>query len=604
MPVDRLRKGAGFLVLFLVYFALSLPLFSRDIALSSITVETYPDRLVKGEQGFVAVRVKMKDGFHVNSESPSEDYLVPTKVVFEDHPALEVERYLYPDPIRKKVFFSEKPLELFPEEFRVIVEFRVTGAITYPLSLKGKLFYQACNDINCLAPSEAELKAVWTGDEMPRGVVPTWLQRVRSENAENRPAADRSAEAATLLERFQDFSGGRRGGFLFLVFLFLQGLALNLTPCVYPMIPVTVALFTREGEGDSRSRALAYFCGLVMVFTLMGVVAAFTGMMFGGILQNTWILLLLSGFMVYLALDSFGVIRSGLLNSISGLGATRRFGDGLFGTFMAGALVGFVAAPCIGPFILGLVILVAKLGNILQGMLYFSLTGIGLAVPYLLFGFFSEKIKKLPRAGDWMVWTKQLFGFIILALAVYFLEPVVPQIVSRILYLLVIGSAGVFLGFVTKSGNLLGSFKVYKRLFGALILITAVLLGMKWFRPVEPGTQAEFLPYSSKTLAEALERGEPVLVDFYADWCIPCREMDHITFSNKTVVEFLERNRYVLLRADLTGKPGSELQQLVDRYQVIGVPTILVFKKELYPKPAVRVTGFLKPHPFLEKIKK
>ena len=221
---------------------------------------------------------------------------------------------------------------------------------------------------------------------------------------------------------------GDRGIFVTLLLVFLGGLALNLTPCVYPMIPITISYFGGQSQGKKGSlvaHACLYVIGMAVTYSVLGVFAAMTGSLFGTALQYPPVLIGIALVMVLLALSMFDVYEfrmPAFLNRLAG-GSQKGFA----GTFLMGLTVGIVAAPCIGPFVLGLLTYVGNKGNAFLGFVLFFVLALGMGVPFIVLGVFSGSIKKLPRSGAWMVWVRKVFGFILLAMAVYFLEPLFPD---------------------------------------------------------------------------------------------------------------------------------------------------------------------------------
>src|SRR3989338_1494430 len=211
---------------------------------------------------------------------------------------------------------------------------------------------------------------------------------------------------------------------LALLGIFLSGVALNLTPCVYPMLSVTVALFggkTEKRLGVAFGKALLYVAGMVFMYSFLGGFAALTGGFFGAILQNQWVLFAISLLMFILALSMFGLYEFQAPSAIlSWMGGVRRAGN--LGIFLSGLFVGIFAAPCIGPPIVALLTWVGQSTNPAFGFLVFFVLALGLGLPYLILGTFSGLLSKLPKSGEWLVWVIKVFGVILISLSLFYLS--------------------------------------------------------------------------------------------------------------------------------------------------------------------------------------
>ena len=230
---------------------------------------------------------------------------------------------------------------------------------------------------------------------------------------------------ARIVRRLEQALGGGQIWFA-LVLCFLGGLALNLTPCVYPMIGITVSYFgaqTRRGTRKAFGYAVAYFFGIVITYSVLGLVAASTGSLFGSLLQKPVVLIGIAVILVALAMSMFGAYEfqppQFLMKRVSGLSVTTDY----LGVFLLGTVVGIIAAPCIGPIIVALLVFVGQRGDLWIGWWLFFALAVGLGLPYVILGTYSSLISKLPRSGSWMKWIKYFFGVVLIGLALYFVRP-------------------------------------------------------------------------------------------------------------------------------------------------------------------------------------
>jgi thiol:disulfide interchange protein DsbD len=387
-----------------------------------------------------------------------------------------------------------------------------------------------------------------------------------------------------------------------LLAVFLGGLALNLTPCVYPLIPITVSYFGgRSGQsqgGGVLAHGLFYLGGLVLVNSVLGVTAALTGGLMGSALQSPVVLVLVAAVLTAFALSMFGLWEIKLPSFLTNAAAKGH--SGYFGSLFMGLTLGVVAAPCIGPFILGLLTWVASLGSPWLGFIIFFTLSLGLGLPLFVLALFSGKLDSLPRSGEWMLWVRKLMGWVLLGMAAYFLGPLLPHGGRYPLLALVALSGAVHLGWLERSKAAFKGFQ-WMRTFAALAgLILATYLAGVWLM-MGPGVS--WKPYSDGLLAMARQQGKPVIIDFYADWCAPCRELGDITLHDKRVVQLADQ-RFVMIKVDLTTKDQKLHPPLLAKYKVLGVPTVIFIDAKGQPRPELRLVDFLPADRFLARMKR
>ena len=251
--------------------------------------------------------------------------------------------------------------------------------------------------------------------------------------------------------------------------------------------------------------------------------------------------------------------------------------QGYFGSLFMGLTVGIVAAPCIGPFVLSLLTYVAAKGDPATGFILFFVLSMGLGLPYLFLGTFSGSIQNLPRSGEWMNWVKKVFGFIMIAMAVYFVSTLIPEVVYVILLTAVLISGGVVVGFLDKSQAGFSWFGRLKLLAGTLFILVGIWTAYgAWRTANAPGVNWQ--SYSEGLVEAAAAENKPVLIDFYADWCIPCKQLDKTLFSDVDVIATSER--FMTLKADLTQEKSEQTRALRQQYLVLGVPTIILLDSQ------------------------
>jgi thiol:disulfide interchange protein DsbD len=387
---------------------------------------------------------------------------------------------------------------------------------------------------------------------------------------------------------------------LTLVGVFLGGLALNLTPCVYPLIPITVSYFGGRGSekaGFLALHSLFYLLGLAVTNSTLGVVAALTGGLLGSVLQHPVVLIAVAAILVGLALSFFGLWELKLPQSLTQ--AASRSYSGYGGSLFMGLTLGVVAAPCIGPFLIGLLTYVASTGNPYLGFVLFFTLSLGLGIPLAILAFFSGRLERLPRSGEWMIWVRKLLGWVLLAMAAYFIKPLFHgHSAGIIVFALVILAAGVHLGFIDRTAGTLRSFNLLKKTVG---IGAVALAGYMAVSVITIGPGVAWQPYSEERVEQAVKMEKPTIIDFYADWCAPCRELEQITFHHPKVLKAAES--FSMLKVDLTRKGDPLHQVLLNRYEVRGVPTIVFLGPDGKEMENLRVVSFEEPEVFLEKMK-
>ncbi|HET6463330.1 MAG TPA: cytochrome c biogenesis protein CcdA, partial [Candidatus Krumholzibacteria bacterium] len=432
--------------------AMAIDLANQFGTPAAVTASGYVslNHVPQGGTAQVAVGVTTRAPWHINAHILSEDFLWPTRVKFIAPPGITVRGAVYPQGIEKKLEFSDKPLRLYEGTIYIGAMIDVAkDAPTDTLSIRAVVTYQACDNQKCLLPDSQEV-FIPVAVSKPEAAVDLAHSDIFdaidfASLTTNAPAdSNTAATAGTSADNGNSLASAiaKRGLWFGFVLVFLGGLALYLTPCVYPMIPITVGYFGGQTRGRSRetvSLALLYLLGMATMYSALGLIAAFTGSLFGAALQNKFVLMAIALVMIGLAMSMFGYYEIRIPERLAGVAGTGR--QGRTGAFLMGLTVGIVAAPCIGPFVLGLLTFVGEQHSLVLGFSLFFVLALGLGLPFVVLAVASGNIGRLPKSGEWMEWVRRLFGVVLLAMAAYFLRTVIGDHVYYALLgtLLVVG---------------------------------------------------------------------------------------------------------------------------------------------------------------------
>jgi thioredoxin:protein disulfide reductase len=366
------------------------------------------------------------------------------------------------------------------------------------------------------------------------------------------------------------------------------GLLVSLTPCVYPMITITVSVFgARQAKSRWQSFALsgAFMLGLVAMFTPLGVTAAITGKTFGSELSNPWVVVTLSAVFLALAASMFGAfdldLPEGLKNRLAGAG-----GAGYAGAFVLGMVCGPIAAPCTGPFLWGLLAWIAQTGSVTLGTVAMASFAVGLGTPFFLVGGLAMQ---LPKSGRWMLHIKSVMGMMLVIVALYFLGNAFPLMREWVspsrAFLALCGGlvvVGVALGAVHRSfDDESWGVRLSKGVGVALVcvasfaFISAAMIPERTLTWEGAHAQGGLLERLQSAKAKAEKEGRPLFMDFTADWCGACKEIEHKTFPDDRVQR--AAGRFVAIQMDMTDDGDPAVAQISKEYGIRGLPTLLLF---------------------------
>ncbi|MBU0655322.1 MAG: protein-disulfide reductase DsbD [Gammaproteobacteria bacterium] len=477
--------------------------------------------------------------------------------------------------------------------------------------------YQGCSDKTgvCYPPVKQVRELTLAG--LPKGV-----PMEQAEAAEVVPAAPVSAEDA-VTERMRDGSY-----FSTLLFFLLAGLGLALTPCVFPMIPILSGIVAGSSNLSPRKAfwlSLSYVLPMALTYAIVGVIAGLSGANLQVMFQNPWVIGTFAGLFVLLSLSMFGFYDLQMPTSIqSRLSeiSNRQQGGSFIGAGIMGVLSALIVGPCVTAPLIGALVYIAQTRDALLGGLSLFTLGLGMGIPLLMIGTSAGRL--LPRAGAWMDTTKAIFGIMMLGLAIWMLDRIVPIEVTMALTGILLIVSGIYMGALEKTNDEAGGWgRFWKSLglimlfYGAMVLFGVSAGSQNLLQPLKgvfgggyavatsvTETSLKFqrikgLQGLEQALAKAKSENRPVMLDFYADWCTSCKELEHNTFKSKAVIEALGNT--LLIQADVTANDEQD-KALNELFGLFGPPQVLFFKPDGEEIKAVRLAGYEAPEEFLTRI--
>ena len=526
-----------------------------------IEAEIQPPEIVAGWQGELIVLCDISSEFHVSDASSGMFSVLP-----EPQQGFQFGEPVYPEGE------AESYGVVYRGRISVTVPISVTkkvGPGQYKIAVQVK--FQSCEEAGmiCYPPDE---KTVESHVSIVSATAST-------------PA---SATGDTISDRLDRALA--KGSILAFLLVFLGGMLTSLTPCVYPMIPITIAVIGAQAAGGKLKGfilSLFYVLGIAITFSTLGVIAAKTGSLFGSVAQHPITIIIIASIFFIMGLSMLGVFVMQMPSSIASRLAGRK-GKGFIGALLTGLVAGLVVSPCISPLLVVILTWVARTGSVLLGIgLLFSFS-LGLGVLFILIGTFSGILKTLPKSGGWMEVIERGFGILLVVLALVFLKPIFPSW----MYL------GVWSVFFIVFGTFIGAFLPLekdipkKKKLGKAVGIIAVLVGafllffslaewrgfgkayMSENMKISGGSHSRWVGTDVEGFSQAEVLGKPVLMDFFAEWCPACRELDEKTWPDESVQSQLDH--YVAIKLDLT-KTTEESKALLKKYNVIGMPTVILF---------------------------
>lgn len=557
-----------------------------------VRMKADPDTLSAGQPGSLIVEIQLSQGYHVTAPKDGLFSVEP-----EAADGIEFEAPLYPDGVKEK--FGT----VYKGDIRVQIPFKVQpAAASGARTLAAKVTLQQCGESLgvCYRPEDVRVE--------------TRLQvrEVRDAKAPN-PAGTKGKDIAG---RVTDALA--KGSVTAFLLVFLGGLLTSFTPCVYPMIPITIAVIGAQASGKKLGGfilSLFYVLGIGVTFSALGMAAAKTGSLFGSAMNHPILKVLIAVVFLLMGLSMLGAFVMQMPPSLAARlrGKKRR---GFLGAFFTGIVAGLVVSPCISPLLIVILAWVAKEGSLLLGFgLLFSFA-MGLGVLFVVIGTFSGALRTLPKSGFWMEFIEKGFGILLVTLAVVFMKPVASPFLYACLWAVYLVFCGTFLGaFMPLGRESRNRQKISKAVAVLLVMAGGIVLFQAFSKSkgsqnsvsqsemktdVAESAGIPWLSLETEAFETAKTSGKSVLVDFFAEWCAACRELDEKTWPDAMVQKAAAG--FIPLRLDMTGKTAQNTE-IQKRRKILGLPTVIISDsqgKEIdrfegYRSP-IQVAEFLRKH--------
>jgi thiol:disulfide interchange protein DsbD len=576
-------------------------LFGGDAPLLSPD-EAFQFSVAPADGDTLMARWVVADGYYL--------YRDKMRLALKDTPGVSLGAISLPaGEIKQDEFFGR--VQIYRQDVEVLLPLARTGGGAKTITVQAR--YQGCAEAGVCFPPITRQASL----ELPAYAVRDVNSRTRSLYTRNLSGARLGAKPfRSDQDRFAQLLTSQPLWFSALAF-FGAGLLLTFTPCVFPMIPILSGIIAGQGQRIDARKAfvlsLTFVMAMAVTYTVAGVIVGLSGENVQAWFQNPWVIFVFALIFVLLALSMFGFYELQMPTAVqSRLSELSRRQEG--GTFIGAGIMGVLSAlivgPCVTAPLIGALLVIAYTGDALLGGTALFALALGMGAPLLVIGTYEGKL--MPRAGPWMETIKAIFGVLLLGLAIWLLGRVLPSATSMALWALLLIVSGIYMGaFDSIRQGASGWFRLWKGLglamsiYGALLLVGASGGGDDVLQPLKgvlvargDAQDQEGLHFRQikgpdelrRAIASANKRGKPVMLDFYADWCVSCKEMERYTFSDERVQAAL--SEAVLLQADVTANDVQD-RALLRSLNLFGPPAILFYTPTGHERHDWRVVGYM-----------
>ncbi len=610
----KLKKCLPFILL---SFFMNVTLAQPQMDLVSVNIDKKNLKISTGSEFSVNLIIKIENGWHINSNKPNDEFLIPTEISTKGN-GIKLTQIKYPDAHEINLSFADKPVSVYEKETKAELTFLADkSAPAGKQTIEIRLSYQACNDQTCMPPNSAnanfELEVVALQSE----------SEIKTEiNKEEKPVIKPDSGKIVIdsieekVKKFQDeisiaSTSKSTGIFLALVFAFLGGLILNLMPCVLPVLSLKIMGIVQQAGDHPKEKfkhGLIFTLGVLVSFWILAGMllilrAGGEQLGWGFQLQSPTFVIILSIFLFLFSLSMFGLFEIG--TTLTSVGQSTQNKSAYMGSFTSGVLATVVATPCTAPF-MGSALGFALGQPAYASLLIFTFLGLGMASPYLILTTTPKLLKFIPKPGAWMESMKQFMGFLLLATVLWLLWVLSLQtgsegVIILLTSLIFVGIGGWVYG---RWGNIAKA-KPTRRIaqtISALALIAAVIFSLQNIEVKAAGAEdvhkqgkIEWRKFSPEILEQLRKEGKPVFVDFTAAWCLSCQVNEKVAFGSGDVQDkFLEKN-ITALKADWTNKDETITKALAS-FGRNSVPFYVLYipdKKEPVIFPEILTPGIV-----------
>lgn len=544
----------------LIVFMYSTLIWATTDPVVHFNVLTDPLQLEPGQIKSARVTIEMPKGFHAYSEQFKIMAMNPEFNAGQIKLSPEIEFYDKYTKKTKKGLFEKGEIQIQIEA--------PENLSSMPQKINFDLRYQICSEQVCYLPQKKNITLNINSTSL----------KVTTDPADNFSLFSAGSIENQLSKNF----------LLTYLLVFIAGILTSFTPCIFPMIPITLSILGHDAETKTRTqnvlRSIFYVLGIALTYATLGSVAAMTGALFGQALANKYVISSLVVLFVLMAISMWGFFEiqvPAFIRNKLGTGKSH----GYFGALIMGLVAGIVASPCVGPVLVSILSFVSSTQNATLGFTLLFTYAIGLGLIFIVLGFSSHLIKKLPRSGPWMDLIKFTLGLLMIGAAFYYLQ----FVLDFKYWVIILGLSLMIISFWKGALNLKKRHPLKQGLALAFFIFSTTLTLLAIFKidyvkPLfnEPTisenqtTAVQWIPYSEKILQQAQSENKPVMLDFFAEWCAACHELEEKTYTD---AEFIELSKqFVLVKLDAT-EDTEEVQKILTQYNIKGLPTVVFMNR-------------------------